>query len=135
MTPQDIQAKLDGSPFIRFLGLTCEEMDPGAGVIVMKMPMRPELERGASSGQLHGGPVASLIDTVADFAVVMKTGAGVPTINLRIDYLRPSTGTYLIGRALSRRVGRTMAVVDVDVLDDQGRLTAIGRGCFGVTAG
>lgn len=133
LTVQDIQAKLDGSPFIAFLGLRCEAMDLAAGTIEMKMPMRPELERGAGSGQYHGGPIASLIDTVGDFAVVMKTHAPVPTINFRVDYLRPSTGSYLVGKALIRRVGRTVGVVDVDVYDDQGRLTAVGRGCFGVT--
>jgi uncharacterized protein (TIGR00369 family) len=135
MTVADIQSKLDASPFIRFLELTCNELDAAAGTITMTMPMRPELERGAGSGQFHGGPIASFIDTVGDFAVVMQTRSGVPTINFRVDYLRPSTGSRLVGKALVRRVGRTVGVVDIDVYDDQGRLTAIGRGCFGVMAG
>jgi len=128
-----IQSRLDGSPFISFLGLRCEHMDVEAGTISMRMPMSPQLERGAGSGQFHGGPIASLIDTVGDFAVVMKTRSPVPTINFRVDYLRPSTGAYLLGHATVRRVGRTVGVIDIDVFDDQGRLTAVGRGCFGVT--
>lgn len=131
-TLQDIQAQLDGSPFIAFLRLTCTAMDVGAGTLSVTMPMIPDLERGAGSNQFHGGAIASLIDTVGDFAVVMKTGLSIPTINFRVDYLRPSMGPLLTGRAIVRRVGKTIGVVDVDVLDQQGRLTAVGRGCYGV---
>lgn len=132
MTVRDIQAQLDASPFIVALGLTCLEMDVDAGTIVMKMPMQPSLERGTGSNQFHGGTIASLIDTVGDFAVVMKTNLSIPTINFRVDFLRPSMGPYVTGHALVRRVGKTVGVVDVDVLDEQGRLTAVGRGCYGV---
>jgi uncharacterized protein (TIGR00369 family) len=135
MTPEAIQALMDASPFIRFLNLSCDSLDTAAGTITMTMPMRPELERGVGTGQFHGGPIASFIDTVGDFAVVLHTRAPVPTINFRVDYLRPSTGSKLIGKALVRRVGRTVGVVDIDVYDEQGRLTAVGRGCFGTTAG
>ena len=60
---------------------------------------------------------------------------GVPTINLRIDYLRPASATDLRAIARIRRVGRTVGVVDIDVLDDQDRLIAIGRGTYGTKAG
>lgn len=126
---------LQGSPFIRFLNLTIESADLQAQEIAMKMPMRPELERGAGSGQFHGGPIAALIDTVGDFAVIAVVNAPVPTINFRVDYLRPATGAYLIGKAKVRRTGRTIGVVDIDVYDDQNRLCAVGRGCYGTTSG
>jgi len=132
ITLQDIQMQLDGSPFIAFMQLRCTEMDAAAGTVSMTMPMRAELERGAGSGQFHGGPIASLIDTVGDFAVVMVTGGSIPTINFRVDYLRPSTGSFLIGKALIRRAGKTIGVVDVDVFDEAGRLTAVGRGCYAI---
>ena len=128
----EIQRQLDGSPFIAFLQLRCTAMDPAAGTITMVMPNRPELARGAGSGQFHGGPIASLIDTVGDFAVVMIKGGSVPTINFRVDYLRPATGAFLVGRALVRRAGRSVGVVDVDVFDEAERLIAVGRGCYGI---
>ncbi|MCW5774766.1 MAG: PaaI family thioesterase [Rhodospirillaceae bacterium] len=135
-TLSDIQAFLDSSPFNRFLGLKVEHLDAEKGEIAMRMPMRPELERGGPvSGQFHGGPVAALIDTVGDFAVAIMVGGGVPTINFRVDYLRPSTGAALVGKAIVRRVGRTVGVVDVDVFDEQNRLTAVGRGCYGAQPG
>lgn len=132
MNRDELQELLDGSPYIAFLQLRCTDLDEAAGAITMTMPLRSELERGKGSGQFHGGAVASLIDTVGDFAVVMVTGGLVPTINLRVDYLRPSTGPLLTGKASVRRVGRTIGVIDIDVLDEGGRLTAVGRGCYGV---
>jgi len=134
-TTAELQAHLDGSPFIRFLGLTVESVNSTDHVIAMKMLMRPELERIPGTAQFHGGPIASLIDIAGDFAVALSVNGPVPTINFRVDYLRPSVGTHLRGVARARRVGRTIAVVDVDVLDDQGRLCAIGRGCYGAKPG
>jgi uncharacterized protein (TIGR00369 family) len=130
-----LRSYLTLSPFLRFLGLTIESAEFERHEIVMRMPMRPELERGGGSGQFHGGPIAALIDTVGDFAVVAMVKGFVPTINLRVDYLRPATGAYLIGKATVRRAGRTVGVVDIDVYDDQERLCAVGRGCYGTTTG
>jgi uncharacterized protein (TIGR00369 family) len=131
-----VQGWLDQSPFIAFLGVRVDEVDAGAGTVTMTMPMRPELERsGKIGGQYHGGPIAAFIDIVGDFAVAIRAGGGVPTINLRIDYLRPSTGERLTGKATARRIGRTVGVVDIDVTDVEGRLTAIGRGTYSSTVG
>ena len=95
LNKEKIQALLDNSPFISFMNLKVESLDPDTDTIVMRMPMRPEFERRAGTGQWHGGPIASLIDTVGDYAVVMKVGAGVPTVNFRTDYLRPGVNTDL----------------------------------------
>jgi uncharacterized protein (TIGR00369 family) len=89
--------------------------------------MRPQWERGAGTGQWHGGPIAAAIDTVGDFALVMMLGRGLPTVNFRVDYLRPAVGTdlRLVGRV--RRAGRSVGIADVDVFDNRGALVAVGR--------
>jgi uncharacterized protein (TIGR00369 family) len=60
----------------------------------------------------------------------MMLGDGIPTINLRIDYLKPAIGDALTATAKVRRTGRTVAVIDVDVMDDKGSLVALGRGTY-----
>jgi len=85
--------------------------------------------------QYHGGAIASLIDIAGDYALWAMLGYGVPTINIRIDYLRPASDTRLRAQARVRRAGRTVGVVDIDVLDDQDRLVAIGRGTYGTKEG
>jgi uncharacterized protein (TIGR00369 family) len=128
---QIVQGWLDRSPFIAFLGVRVEEVDADSGTVTMSMPARPELERnGDAGGQFHGGPIAAFIDIVGDFAVAVQVGGGVPTMNLRIDYLRPAVGDSLLGVARVRRAGKTAAVIDVDVSDEQGRLVAVGRGTY-----
>ena len=81
------------------------------------------------------GPHRALIDVAGDYALISHVGAGVPTINFRTDYLRPAMNTSLTAHAYVRRAGRTVGVVDIDVTNDDGKLVAIGRGCYGTTAG
>jgi uncharacterized protein (TIGR00369 family) len=130
LSAEQIQAAFDASPFLGFLGLKVLALDHEAGTLTVSMPMRPELERRQGSGQFHGGPLAAFIDSVGDYAIGMAVGGGVPTINLRIDYLRPAVGSVLTGTARVRRAGRTVALVDVDVYDEKRALVAVGRGTY-----
>jgi len=104
-------------------------------MLELEMPFNPAVERGHNSGQFHGGIIASFIDIAGDYALIWNLGYGVPTINFRTDYLRPAFNTSLRAQASIRRVGRTVGVADVDVFDDQDRLVAIGRGCYGTKQG
>ncbi len=125
-----VQALFDASPFISFLGLQVIAVDHARSEIQVRMPLKPVFERRPGTRQFHGGPIASFIDVVGDFAIGMLVGGGVPTMNLRIDYLRPAVGDALIGVGRVRRAGKTAAVIDIDVSDDQGRLVAVGRGTY-----
>ena len=52
---------------------------------------------------------------------------------MRVDYLRLAGGTQLLSTATVVKLGRTIAVSDVRIVDDQQRLVAIGRAAY-VTA-
>ncbi|MCW5605955.1 MAG: PaaI family thioesterase, partial [Burkholderiales bacterium] len=103
------------SPFIRILSLEVLKIDYEKTELSVRMPLNAGLERRAGTRQFHGGPIASLIDVAGDFAIGMMIGGGVPTINLRIDYLKPAVGDALTATARVRRAGKTVAVVDIDV--------------------
>jgi uncharacterized protein (TIGR00369 family) len=135
LTAAELQEKLEASPFIRFLGLTVTAADPARQVVTMTLEMRPEFERIAGSGQWHGGPLAAVIDTVGDYALVMTLGRPLPTINFRVDYLRPAVNTALTATACVRRAGKSVGVVDVDVTDAVGNLVAIGRASYSTQSG
>ena len=130
LSAAELQKRLGHSPFIRFLGLVVTEAEPVEQRVTMIAPMRPEFERIAGSGQWHGGPIAAVIDTVGDHALVMTIGRPLPTINFRVDYLRPAVNTALTVTARVRRQGRSVGVVDVDVMDAKGALVAIGRATY-----
>jgi uncharacterized protein (TIGR00369 family) len=130
LTATDIQKMLDVSPFNLFLGLTVVNADPVKQEVTMRSAMRPEFERRPGSKQWHGGVIASVIDTVGDFAVGMMVGRGLPTVNFRVDYLKPAVDTALVAVSRVRRAGKSVGVADVDVFDEKGSLLAIGRGTY-----
>jgi uncharacterized protein (TIGR00369 family) len=130
LTVAEIQQMLDASPFNLFLGLTVVRADPVKQEVTMRSPMRPEFERRPGSKQWHGGVIASVIDTVGDFAVGMMVGRGLPTVNFRVDYLKPAVDTALVAVSRVRRAGKSVGVADVDVFDEKGALLAIGRGTY-----
>jgi uncharacterized protein (TIGR00369 family) len=129
-TKEQLQKALARSPFIDSLGLEVTEADPATQQVTMRIVMRPEFERGAGSGQWHGGPIAAIIDTVGDYALVMMLGRPLPTINFRVDYLKPAMNTTLTVVGRVRRSGKSVGVVDIDVFDDAKSLVAIGRATY-----
>ncbi|MBV9201090.1 MAG: PaaI family thioesterase [Alphaproteobacteria bacterium] len=130
----ELQQRLGHSAFIDFLNLTVLSADPEKEEIAMRAAMRPEFERGRGTRQWHGGPIAAIIDTVGDFALVMTLGRPLPTVNFRVDYLRPAIDTALTVTARVRRSGRLVGVVDIDVTNETGQLVAVGRATY-ATAG
>jgi uncharacterized protein (TIGR00369 family) len=130
LSAADIQKMLDVSPFNLFLGLTVVSADPVKQEVTMRSAMRSEFERRPGSKQWHGGVIASVIDTAGDFAVGMMVGRGLPTINFRVDYLRPAIDTALIAVSRVRRAGKSVGVADVDIFDEKGSLLAVGRGTY-----
>ncbi|MBM09107.1 MAG: thioesterase [Magnetovibrio sp.] len=127
---RDIQAIFKASPFISTLNLEVLEINYESQEITVRMPQSTTTGRKAGTMQFHGGPLAAFIDIVGDFAIGMMIGGGVPTMNLRIDYLKPAVGDAVIGNARIRRRGRTTCVIDIDVCNEEGALVAIGRGTY-----
>lgn len=121
------------SPFQQFFNLRAKKT--GDGEVEVVFPFRPEFCRAGDSDMIHGGVISTLIDIAGDYAVAAVVGGGVPTIDLRIDYLRPAVGTDLTAKARAVKVGRTVAVADVEVFDDQGRMVAAGRGAYSSKVG
>ena len=135
LNKEELQQRLAHSAFIDFLKLTVLSADPDKEEVVMRAEMRPEFERGRGTGQWHGGPIAAIIDTVGDYALVMLLGHPLPTVNFRVDYLRPAIKTALTTTAKVRRAGRSVGVVDVDVYDDRKALVAVGRATYSTLTG
>jgi len=131
----ELQAQLGDCPFHRLFSLNIVAVDTERQTLVMRLGFSPAVERKAGTGQYHGGAIAALIDIAGDYALIAALGHGVPTINFRVDYLRPALGAHLTATACVRRAGRTIGVVDVEVTDDKGKLIALGRGCYGTQAG
>ncbi len=109
-------------PYAKFLGLELGEMKPGEASI--HLAVRDELRQ--NRGVVHGGAVASLIDTASAFAVVtrLEPDERVTTTDLTIHYLRPVSAGRITATARIVRAGRRLFVLSVEVMDDQQKLIA-----------
>ena len=117
-----IQEAFASVPYAKFLGLELGEMKPGEASI--HLAVRDDLRQ--NQGVVHGGAVASLIDTASAFAVVtqLEPNERVTTTDLTIHYLRPVTAGRLTATARTVRAGRRLFVLSVEVMDDHQRLIA-----------
>lgn len=119
-------AHLASVPFNAWLGV--ELLLAEADAVELRVPWRPEF--GGAPGMIHGGILASLIDTTAFLVLVTHQGAGGPTIDMRIDYHRSTWGRPLHLRGSLIRSGATISNVDVQILDEDEHLIATGRCVF-----
>src|SRR5947207_7984235 len=101
-------------PFARLLGLELGAIRPGEANLHLEV--RDELRQ--NQGVVHGGAVASLIDTASAFAVVtqLEPNERVTTTDLTIHYLRPVTAGRLTATARTVRAGRRLFVLSVEVM-------------------
>src|SRR5262249_47288117 len=90
----------------------------------------------ASRPALHGGVIATLIDTCGGFAVWSQVGLEdrVSTIDLRIDYLAPGAPQALMADGTVVRVGHRVGVVDVRCWQPGApeRTVATGKGVYNI---
>ena len=74
-------------------------------------------------GSVHGGCLFSLADTVAGVAL-STTGVGCTTLSAYTTYIKAAMmdkSRVLYGEATPIRIGRKIAVYQVDITDDQGQ--------------
>ena len=109
-------------PYAKLLGLELGEIKRGQATI--QLTVRDDLKQ--NQGVVHGGAVASLIDTAAAFAVITELEAGerVTTTDLTIHYLRPVSSGRFSATARIVRGGRRLFVLSVEVTNDQQALLA-----------
>lgn len=118
-----MRAILKTVPFAQLLGL--EIVAASRGSATLRMPIRKELTQ--NYGLLHGGAMASLIDTATAFAIVSQLSSPerFTTVDLTVNYLKAITEGAAICQARVVRAGRRILTLSAEVHDDAGTLAAI----------
>jgi uncharacterized protein (TIGR00369 family) len=94
---------------------------------------------------LHGGVTASVLDSMAGIAILLKMAEVDPqedletqlrafgrisTIDLRVDYLEPASAESFVASATVTRLGKRVANVQMTMHDDTGKCVATGAAAF-----
>ncbi len=124
MNIPDIVKNYEKISFVKHLGIKIieitDESATGTMKITKKMQNYMEL--------LHGGVVASFIDTIAFFpGKLLPSGLTITTISLEVKYLRPvAVGDTIIAKANLVHLGKKIGVIEVDVFNSKDKLISKG---------
>src|SRR3974390_2005453 len=128
MTIERVQTMITRAAYHQWLGLKVNVVhDDG---IELTAKWREEWVVNPERRHTHGGVLAALVDLAADWAMVKKTGRGVPTVDMRVDYHSPAMPGDLTLRGKVVRMGGTVSTAEAMILDAQGKLLASGRGPY-----
>ena len=121
-------------PVHKFLGITLRDVKPGWAQLYL--PYRAELEGDPRSRRMHGGIIASLLDS-AGGAAALTTFTGpddmLAAIDIRIDYLEPAKPDHVIAEGEIVRSGSAIIVTRMKAYHEStGELIAEGKAVYRV---
>lgn len=121
--PGDSAAPLDAA-----LGLIRGE-DDGEWAVLHLRPQPVAIGASDPITYLHGGVLATCVDTAAWEALVKDHDGSWVVSDMRLDFVRLARNEDHVVRSRVRRAGRRQAVADVEIsaASDPDRLVALGR--------
>jgi len=116
------------APFYQLLKISLEKIDEGFARF--RMPFQRELTQGF--GLVHGGAIATLADTAVAYALLslVQPGERVATAEFKINYLSSVTAGELIAEAHIINKGEKLALGEMEVKNEQGKLIAKGLATY-----
>lgn len=116
------------APLDAALGLT-RAPDDGDAAVLRLDPTAIAVGATEPITYLHGGVLATCIDTAAWESVVRVSEDAWVVADMRVDFVRLAKNEPHRVRSTARKIGRTQAVADVEITawDDPSRLVALGR--------
>ncbi|HEX2565668.1 MAG TPA: PaaI family thioesterase [Burkholderiales bacterium] len=123
-----VQKLITRGPFHQWLGLRVTKVEEG--LIELCATWREEWIVNPDKRYTHGGILAALVDLAADWALVTRTGRGVPTLDMRVDYHRAAMPGDLTARGRVIKWGSQFSVAEAEVFDKDDALVASGRGLY-----
>jgi uncharacterized protein (TIGR00369 family) len=114
----------NASPYFRLLSMEIRSLGWGEAVLeigVQEKHIQP-------FGIVHGGVYSSLVDAAAFWAIytLLDQGQGLTTVDLKLNFLAPSSAGRLIARGRSLRLGKTLGLSEAYVEDERGNLLTHG---------
>ncbi len=119
-----VKSEVNGCPFFSLLSMSLVELRIGSCLLEIHVDnkhMQP-------FGIVHGGAFASIIDAATFWAVYPEVDEenGMTTVDLKLNYLAPSSHGKLIARGKRIKLGRTLGLGEAEVTDEDGKILAHG---------
>ncbi|MCA1813101.1 MAG: PaaI family thioesterase [Halobacteriales archaeon] len=112
----NLDALIRVPPFHTWLGLTL--LEASAEHAVVRVPYKDELIGNPLIPAVHGGITSALVDLAGGAVTFAALGIPTPTIDMRVDFLRPAmAGQDLVAAARAVNIGSTIAYVNVEVFN------------------
>ncbi|HET6469490.1 MAG TPA: PaaI family thioesterase [Geminicoccaceae bacterium] len=113
-----VRASFARQGLLAHMGAALTLIEPGR--VEIALPFRPEVTQ--QHGFFHAGAVTTIADTAAGYAAytLMPAGSSVLTVELKINLVAPAQGERLVARGRVRKAGRTLTVVEAEVVGQQG---------------
>ncbi len=128
LTLEKAQEMILRAPYHQWLGLKVTALQEDG--IEITATWREEWVVNPDRRYTHGGVLAALVDLAADWAMFAKTGRGVPTVDLRVDYHSAAMPGDLVARGKVVRMGSQVSTAEARIFDTAGKLLASGRGTY-----
>lgn len=121
-SPAAVKKLMRGMSFNNLLGIRLAELH--ADGISISCKVRPELMN--SAGVLHGGVTATMADAAMGIAIATRLGrVAATTVEMKLNYLRPVSGGKVTARARILKMGSTLCIGRVDLVNDAGELVGV----------
>src|SRR5438552_8698692 len=110
------------APIASLIGFTLTAIEPGRARIELAADRR----HANPMGTLHGGVLCDIADAAMGmaYAATLEEGETFTTLELKINFLRPFWTGKLFAEACMVKDGRTIGLVECNVMDAQQRLVA-----------
>jgi uncharacterized protein (TIGR00369 family) len=114
--------RMRDTPFYGWIGSSV--VSAREGEVEIAMDARPHHLN--LQGLVHGGVIATLLDSASGMSVRTKVGPGRRhvTAQLNVNYLSPARPGRLVARGTAIRVGVSVAYAEAEVTDERGRVVA-----------
>ncbi|WP_323844080.1 thioesterase family protein [Microbulbifer magnicolonia] len=148
-SPNEFRALVKGFfeqiPFNRQIGLEMRELDLDRLTLSASFELRPELIGNIWKKILHGGVIATALDTVggltAMVAAYQRMGdiswqekterlSKLGTVDMRVDYLKPGRGQHFVCHGSILRTGNKLVVTRMELQNDVDELIATGTATY-----
>ncbi|WP_226577453.1 PaaI family thioesterase [Acuticoccus sediminis] len=121
-----IRASFDKQGLMATLGASLVRIAPGA----VEIALTPTPAVSQQHGFVHAGAVSAIADSAAGYSALtlMPQGAGVLTVEFKINLLAPAAGDLILARGRVIKAGRTLTLAQAEVFaeaDGKARLVSV----------